>query len=81
MPSELTLYGTSSCHLCEQALACILPISQALNLRVWEIDIADDAALEETYGLRIPVIAFNDSELGWPFNAEQVATFLYTHKD
>ncbi|HEY3326240.1 MAG TPA: glutaredoxin family protein [Novimethylophilus sp.] len=81
MPSELILYGTSSCHLCEQALTCILPIGQALDLKVREIDIANDVALEETYGLRIPVIAFNSSELGWPFNAEQVTAFLYTHKD
>ena len=81
MPSELILYGTACCHLCEQALACILPISQILHLNVREIDIADDAVLFESYGVRIPVIVFNGSELGWPFDSSQVAAFLSPSKD
>ena len=81
MPSELILYGTSCCHLCEQALTRILPVSQALNLKLQEVDIADDTVLAEAYGIRIPVLAFNGLELGWPFDREQVAAFLSPQKD
>lgn len=48
------------------------------GLMVELIDIADSEVLFEAYGLRIPVLRRIDTgaELGWPFDSEQVVTFL-----
>ncbi|BBJ00126.1 glutaredoxin family protein [Ferrigenium kumadai] len=72
--TALALYGTSCCHLCEQAEA----ILHEAGLAAEHIDIAEDDELLERYGIRIPVLrrADNDAELGWPFDAEAVADFL-----
>ncbi len=71
---KLALYGTSACHLCEEAAA----LTQRLGLAPELVDIADDDALRERYGLRIPVLRRADSgaELEWPFDAVQLARFL-----
>ena len=48
------------------------------GLLVELVDIADSQALFEAYGLRIPVLRRVDTgaELGWPFDTEQVVSFL-----
>jgi len=73
MPA-LVFYGTSNCHLCEQAKATL----RGMGLAAEHIDIAEDDSLLERYGTRIPVLrrADNDEELGWPFDAAAVARFL-----
>lgn len=81
MDCTLILYGTAACHLCEEALAIILPLASASNITVQSIDIAGNDLLEERYGTRIPVIAYNMKELGWPFNLDQATTFLDITKD
>ena len=72
---ELILYGTSECHLCEQALALV---SAAAGRRPVEYDVADDDALFAHYGLRIPVLVRADTgaELDWPFDAAALARFI-----
>lgn len=72
--SGLILYGTSCCHLCEQAEAVLGEAGVAAQ----HVDIADDDGLLEKYGVRIPVLRRTDSgaELGWPFDAATVARFL-----
>ncbi|MFK8019432.1 MAG: glutaredoxin family protein [Pseudomonadales bacterium] len=74
---KLILFSTSACHLCEQAYAVIESYSEhPIELRV--VDIADDDALIEQYGVRIPVVMLEDSEhdLGWPFDLAQLARYL-----
>lgn len=68
------LYGTSCCHLCEEAEA----ILRQIGIAATHIDIADDDALLEKYGVRIPVLQRMDTgaELGWPFDAAAVLRFL-----
>ena len=63
---KLSLYGTRYCHLCERAEALL----REARLQVEYVDIAEDDALLERYGLRIPVIRRNDNgaELDWPFD-------------
>lgn len=48
------------------------------GLLVELVDIAEREDWVEQYGLRIPVLRRNDTgaELNWPFDAEQVVTFL-----
>ena len=70
---KLILFGTSGCHLCEEAE---LIISQLDNKKVNTeiIDIAEHTQWQEKYAIRIPVLyhAKTQKELGWIFNHEQV---------
>jgi len=74
VPSTLELYGTSCCHLCEEAQA----ILRDAGIVAQDVDIADDGDLLERYGARIPVLRRTDNgaELGWPFDAVAVEQFL-----
>ncbi len=78
MPIHLILYGTYGCHLCELAQELLVQPLAESRVTVDEVDILDDPALEERYGVRIPVIrhAETDAELDWPFDADELATFL-----
>ncbi len=69
----LILYGTSACHLCELAAALL----DAAGLVYEEVDISEDDALFERYGVTIPVLRRADGmELNWPFDEEALARFL-----
>ncbi|MBK9161980.1 MAG: glutaredoxin family protein [Nitrosomonadales bacterium] len=73
MPAPI-LYGTSCCHLCEQAEEVLREAGVAAEY----VDIAEDDDLLEKYGVRIPVLRRSDTgkELGWPFDAADVVRFL-----
>ncbi|MGN8260570.1 glutaredoxin family protein [Pseudomonas sp. SMSB3] len=77
MLPECQLYGTLGCHLCEVAEAVLMPFVDR-GLLIELVDIAEDQALVERYGLIIPVLRRTDTsaELLWPFDAEQVVAFL-----
>ena len=77
MPPECQLFTTLGCHLCELAEEEIMPLVEH-GLLVELVDIADSEALFDAYGLRIPVLRRVDTgaELGWPFDTEQVVSFL-----
>ena len=77
MPPECQLFGTLGFHLCEVAEALLMPFVEH-GLLVELVDIAEREDWVEQYGLRIPVLRRNDTgaELNWPFDAEQVVTFL-----
>lgn len=67
----LVLYQRDDCHLCDLALE-VLATAHAPDFDSVFID--DDEALEERYGLRVPVLR-NDAtgaELDWPFDADRV---------
>jgi hypothetical protein len=69
----LTLYTTLGCHLCEHAEA----ILHDAPCTFVGVDIAEDVALLKRYGVRIPVLRDDKGrELGWPFDATQLAAFL-----
>lgn len=78
------LYGTLGCHLCDDAEALLAPLLPSVSAAIGTdceiecIDIADDDALLERYGTRIPVLRriTDDVELGWPFDADQAQTLL-----
>jgi hypothetical protein len=77
---RLDLYGTSGCHLCEEAEALFREaLARNPGAVEWrKIDIAGDAELAERYGVRIPVLCCRDSgeELGWPFDGGRLEMFL-----
>lgn len=72
---KLVLYGTSGCHLCEEAQALVM---SATGRVPFECDVADDDGLFARYGLRIPVLVRRDTgaELDWPFDAVALARFF-----
>lgn len=75
--SDLILYSTSACHLCDQAKVLIAEVL-APDDRLREVDISDSEVLVERYGIRIPVLQREDSgeELGWPFDEQRLLHFL-----
>jgi len=74
----LTLYSTSACHLCEQAIYLLKSIPELTEITVVITDISESSDLLDRYGIRIPVLAVDaqDCELGWPFNSADVKHFL-----
>jgi len=78
MSDTLLLYGTSACHLCEEAAALLRQIAPELGFSWSEIDIAEDDALTQRYAIKIPVLKQQNSagELCWPFSHNDVLAFL-----
>lgn len=86
--SNILLYTTVGCHLCEEAELLLLPVleyleteaadGQCASLVLHRVEITDDETLVAKYGVRIPVIRIegSDQELGWPFDQEQAYVFL-----
>ncbi len=70
----LYLYGTSCCHLCEEAAALL----QNLEIDYSSVDITDDEELLQRYGLKIPVLyrADTQTELCWPFSSDEVLVLI-----
>lgn len=71
----LILYQRDDCHLCELALGVLA------NARVPDfasVFIDDDDALEARYGLRVPVLRDDatDVELDWPFDRAALQRLL-----
>lgn len=80
---SLVLYGTSACHLCEQAEALILEVFAAnsgleQHASVEGVDVVSSHALVERYGPRLPVLVWQEgsSELDWPFDQAALVTFI-----
>ncbi|HWK54552.1 MAG TPA: glutaredoxin family protein [Hyphomicrobiales bacterium] len=75
-----TLYGTSACHLCEQAEALFGEVVPAAVAQLELVDVSATEALMECYGLRIPVLAGSTAnarrELSWPFDAVALGEFV-----
>ena len=71
----LTLYSTSHCHLCDNAIAILNDL--AIN-SFTIVEISESEPLLIAYGIRIPVLRREDNkaELNWPFNAQDIVQFL-----
>lgn len=55
-PREVTLYTRPGCHLCEEAKTAVAPLLREFGAVLREVNIENDAVLEERYGWDIPVI-------------------------
>ncbi|MEZ0317931.1 MAG: glutaredoxin family protein [Methylophilaceae bacterium] len=75
---NLQLYGTSACHLCEQASELLKSLCNEYDLNVIEVEISDDDELLEQYGTSIPVLFRQDNcqALYWPFSSNEVLDFI-----
>lgn len=79
--SDIILYTTAGCHLCDQARSVLEPLARVNGLPWRTIDIADDPALVDAYGLRIPVIKVDGAaaDIGWPFDEHALINYLQSH--
>ncbi len=68
------LFGTSACHLCEQAEELVA----AAGIAAGWVDIADHPVQYERYATRIPVLYHLEShrELAWPFGWAELIAFM-----
>ena len=73
MTKPLLFYTTAGCHLCEYAESILL----AAGVPFSAVDIEEDLALIQRYGIRIPVVADEQGrELGWPFDGQALSHWL-----
>ncbi|MCG6233232.1 MULTISPECIES: glutaredoxin family protein [Vibrio] len=70
----ITLYSTEGCHLCEMAYDLLkqVQLTQQVNI----VDIAFDDVLFSRYGVTIPVLSYQNSELNWPFDINELTQWL-----
>ena len=73
--SAYFLYHTLGCHLCEDAEQLLQDLP---HVDYQKVDIADDDALVERFGIRIPVLCHKLSQttLDWPFDKADVEAFI-----
>ena len=71
--APVVLYGTTDCHLCEQAEAMLVRIAADLQVTYRKVDIQSSPQLFERYRYRIPVIEVAGGEtLEWPTTPERI---------
>jgi len=81
---EIVLYTTLGCHLCDQAEAMLnhlIDKQLVSGYRLSLIEISEDDSLLELYGIRIPVLAINNDELGWPFDLTELQSWVNTRQE
>ena len=74
---NVQLFTTLGCHLCEEAHEQLLSLkSDGMDLSIELVEIADSEELMGRYGITIPVCRADHREIGWPFSANELQTFL-----
>jgi len=53
---RLRVYGRSYCHLCDDMIAALHALQDALSFQFEVLDIDAEPALEARYGERVPVL-------------------------
>jgi len=74
---QLKLYGRSYCHLCDEMLAALAPLGEEFGFTVEVIDVDTDPALEQRFGMLVPVLIHADTELcHYHLDAARVRAYL-----
>ena len=74
--TQLTLYTTLGCHLCER-LEALLAVLHHGDYRLEKVEISEDDVLMKRYGGRIPVLAdATGDELDLGFEPPRLAAWL-----
>ena len=76
--TQLVMYTTSHCHLCEQAEAMLTSLQKLYNISWEPVEISENEHLIQRYGTRIPVIKRldNQRELDWPFTENNIISLI-----
>lgn len=73
---HLSIYTTLGCHLCAQLEALVTTLANQ-EVALHRIEISDDDALVERYGVRIPVLVDSEGEeLDRGFDLERLSAWL-----
>jgi hypothetical protein len=72
--TQLNLYSTSHCHLCEQAETLLKNLASRYAFNWKTIEIAEDENLLLRYAVLIPVLVEPNTgiEISWPYSAEHI---------
>jgi Glutaredoxin-like domain (DUF836) len=78
LATNLKLYSTSYCHLCEQAEDMLISLVKLHPIAWQTIEIIDDEVLLGLYGNSIPVLKRVDTnqELAWPFTKREIERLI-----
>jgi hypothetical protein len=78
MTKKLTLFSGKACCLCLEAEQLLKLEAPTWYAQLQKIDVSCSPEIYHLYAARIPVLKRldNDSELGWPFNQNQLTEFL-----
>lgn len=60
---QFDLYMRSNCHLCEDMLEMLIPYQQNQEIQINLIDVDSSDALREKYGLKVPVLEYQETEI------------------
>ncbi|MBI2845270.1 MAG: glutaredoxin family protein [Chloroflexi bacterium] len=60
MVTRVVLYTRPDCHLCQEVKAILAELKPEYNIALQEIDISQEAELENKYGNIIPVLDFQE---------------------
>lgn len=76
--TNLILYTTIGCHLCECAATMLDQAAETNQFDLQTVDICIDKVLVDKYGIRIPVVknVATNVELGWPFSADELLSLI-----
>ncbi len=69
--SDVLLYGTLGCHLCDDALL-LGRSSLPDGVIIRQVDIVEDENLINSMANRIPVMKLGNIELNWPFEKKDI---------
>jgi thioredoxin-like negative regulator of GroEL len=73
---SLVLFSREDCDHCDRLAEALSPLI-AGRAKLEVVDIDDDPALVERYGLRIPVLVGGNNELsGFPLDVDRVERYL-----
>jgi glutaredoxin len=77
----VTIYGRTSCHLCEDALKLLQSMQDELNFEIEEILIDGNEELEQLYGEKIPVTHIDGVHHDfWRVDPERFKSSLEKHR-
>jgi glutaredoxin len=60
---RVVIYSRSGCHLCEEMKALVDRVGRSVPFNLTVVDISNDDALEERYGVEIPVLVINGEQV------------------
>lgn len=78
---NVTLYVRADCHLCEQARLDLEDLNRKNPHQLAIIDIDSDTALQDRYGLDIPVVEIGPYRLRYPFTKQDLEMTLAAAED
>ena len=75
------VYSRSGCHLCENVINQLKPLSDSLNFELKEILIDGNSELEKEFGELIPVTKINGHHIDhFSIDLEKFKTFLEKYR-